>query len=368
LDEARHFYERAVALAPDLPTFHRSLAETKRFRENDLQLTAMEDLAQHIASFSQNEQIELHFALAKAYDDIGRHEHAFEHLHCGNALKRQTVVYDETAQLGTLRNIEETFTAELIAARCGLGNPSDLPIFIVGMPRSGTTLVEQILASHPRVVGAGELLHMSDLVLGGQAGTRFPLDFPSLPGERLHRLGSLYVARLRAQAPLADRITDKLPFNFSVVGLIHLALPKARIIHVRRDPVDTCFSCYTNLFSQGLEFTYDLEELGRYYCAYQSLMKHWHRVLPEVAMLEVQYEELVLDFEAHARLIVDYCGLEWDARCLVFHKTKRAIRTASAAQVRRPLFSSSIGRWLPYREQLRPLLDVLGDDPAKDGG
>jgi tetratricopeptide (TPR) repeat protein len=368
LDDGHRFYERAVALAPNIPTFHRPLVEMKRFRQEDPQLVVLENLAQNVTSLSRNEQIELHFALAKAYDDIERHGAAFEHLQSGNALKRQMVAYDEAAQLGALRNIEDVFSTELIAARHGLGDPSDLPIFIVGMPRSGTTLVEQMLASHPRVFGAGELQQLSDLVSGGHAGAKFPLDFASLSGERLHELGDLYVARLRALAPLADRVTDKLPANFSNAGLIHLVLPNARIIHVRRDPVDTCFSCYTNLFSRGLEFTYDLGELGRHYRAYDLLMEHWRRVLPEGVMLEVQYEDLVADFAAQARRIVDYCGLEWDARCLSFHETQRAVRTASAAQVRRPLFSSSIGRWRPYKEQLRPLLDALASDPVKDGG
>jgi len=368
LDDAHRFYERAAALAPDVPSFQRALAETKRFRENDPQLAAMEDLAQRIESLAGNEQIELHFALAKAYDDIGRHARAFEHLQGGNALKRRTVAYDEAAQLGALRKIEEAFTSELIATKRGLGDLCDLPIFIVGMPRSGTTLVEQILASHPRVFGAGELTYMLELVAAGHAGARFPLDLASLSSEQLRRFASQYVARIRRLAPQADRITDKLPANFSLVGLIHLALPNSHIIHLRRDPVDTCFSCYTNLFSHGLEFTYNLGELARHYRAYKLLMEHWRAVLPEGAMLEVQYEDLVADFETQARRIVEYCGLEWDAHCLSFYETKRAVRTASAAQVRRPLFSSSIGRWRPYKEQLRPLLDALECDPAKDGG
>ncbi len=365
LADARRFYERAVALAPGIPTFHRPLVETARFRPDDPQLAVMEDLARNIASLSPNERIELHFALAKAYDDIGRHGSAFEHLQSGNALKRQTVAYDETAQLGVLRHTAEAFTSDLIAARRGQGDPSDRPIFILGMPRSGTTLVEQMLASHPRVFGAGELLHMFDLVSAGHAGARFPFDIASLSGEQLRRFGSLYVERLPALASPADRITDKLPANFSIAGLIHLALPNARIIHVRRDPMDTCFSCYANLFSRGLEFTYDLGELGRHYRAYESLMDHWRRVLPGGAMLEVQYEDLVADFEAQARRIVDYCGLAWDARCLAFHETQRAVRTASAAQVRRPLFSHAIGRWRPYEPWLRPLLEALERNRAR---
>ena len=368
LDEARRYYERAIALTPGISTFHRPLVEMKRIREDDPQLTNMEDLAQRITSLPQNEQIELHFALAKAYDDLGRYEAAFEHLHDGNALKRRMVVYDEASQLGALRNIETAFTSEAIAARRGRGNLSDLPIFIVGMPRSGTTLVEQMLASHRRVFGAGELTYTSELVASAQAAGKFPFDFALLSDKELYDLGSLYLARLRPLAPSADRIIDKLPFNFGILGLIHLVLPKARIIHLRRDPVDTCFSCYANLFSQGIEFSNDLGELGRYYRAYQRLMAHWRRVLPQGAMLEVQYEELVADFETQSRRIVDYCGLEWDANCLLYYETKRAVRTASAAQVRQPLFSNSIGRWLPYKQQLQPLLDALKGKPAIDGG
>ena len=368
LDEARRFYERAIALAPGISTFHRPLVEMKRIREEDPQLIIIEDLAQRIALLPQNEQIELHFALAKAYDDLGRYEAAFEHLQSGNVLKRRQVVYDEASQLGALRNIEAAFTPELIAARRGLGHPSDLPIFIVGMPRSGTTLVEQMLASHPRVFGGGELLYTSDVIASAQAAGRFPFDFALLSDKELHELGSLYLARLRPLAPSADRLTDKLPFNFGILGLIYLVLPKARIIHLRRHPVDTCFSCYANLFSHGIEFSNDLGELGRYYSAYQRLMAHWRRVLPQGTMLEVQYEELVADFETQSRRIVDYCGLEWDAHCLLYHQTKRVVRTASAAQVRQPLFKSSIGRWLPYKKQLQPLLDALEAEPAIDGG
>ena len=155
-----------------------------------------------------------------------------------------------------------------------------------------------------------------------------------------------------------------MPGNFQHIGLIYLTLPQARIIHVRRDPRDTCLSCYSWLFESGLEFTYDLGELGRYYRAYEAMMAHWRAVLPEGAMLEVQYEALVGNFEEEARRILEHCGLEWDERCLEFHKTKRRVRTASAVQVRQPLYKSSIGRWQPYKEQLRPLLDALGMAPT----
>ena len=359
LEEAREAYGRAVALSGNIPTFHRALAETKRYAEGDPQLAVMEDLAKNIAEFSESEQIELHFALAKAYDDIAYQARAFEHLVAGNSLKRTRIVYDEAAQLGALRDMASVFTAEAMTARAGQGDPSELPIFIVGMPRSGTTLVEQMLASHPAVFGAGELLTMFDLVNEGLAGAPFPQGIPSLSADDLRKFGASYIARLRKLAPSATRITDKLPANFAFAGLIHLALPRARIIHIARDPMDVCFSCYSKLFPLGLEYTFDLGELGRYYHAYETLMAHWRNALPQGAMLEVQYETLVADFENQARRIVEYCGLEWSARCLDFHLTERAVRTASAGQVRMPLFQSSIGRWRPYEAWLRPLRDAL---------
>jgi tetratricopeptide (TPR) repeat protein len=362
VDEARQAFERAAALAPGVPLFHRALVETKRLREDDPQLAIMENLAQHITSLPESEQIELHFALAKANDDIGRTERAFEHLQDGNMLKRRSIVYDERAELGALRAIERVFTSEMMGARRGLGDPSEVPVFILGMPRSGTTLVEQILASHPRVFGAGEMFHLPELISAGHAGARFPSGFSSLSGEQLRQFGSRYVERLQSFAPEADRIADKLPANFRFAGLIHLVLPKARIIHVRRDPVDTCFSCYTKLFPSGQDFTFDLGELGRYYRAYESLIEHWRSALPAGVMLEVQYETLVADLEGQARRMIEYSGLQWDERCLRFYETERSVRTASFAQVHKPLYGNSIGRWRPYRAHLRLLLDTLGVD------
>lgn len=358
--EARQAFDRAVALAPGEPLFHYALVQTKRVREEDPQLVAMENLSRHIASLSESGQIELHFALAKAYDDIGRIEHAFEHLNDGNTLKRRGIVYDEAAELGALHTLEHVFTAEMTEARRGLGDPSELPIFILGMPRSGTTLVEQILASHPRVFGAGELPLLQQLILAGDAGDRFPDDFPALSGAQMRQIGIRYVEQLRSRAPRANRIADKLPANFRLVGLIHLVLPRARIIHVRRDPVDTCFSCYTRLFPSGQNFAFDLGELGRFYRAYDRLMAHWRSALPEGVMLELRYESLVSDLEGQARRMIEYCGLEWDERCLRFYKTERSVRTASFAQVRKPVYSASIGRWRPYKAYLGALFDALG--------
>jgi tetratricopeptide (TPR) repeat protein len=365
LEEARHAFERAVALAPKRAELYRGLAEAKRFLPGDPHLAAMEELARDAALLTDAQRLELHFGLGKAYGDLDRYEEALRHLQQGNALKRKQVKYDETAKLQGLRDTATVFSAELIRRNEGLGDPSADSIFIVGMPRSGTTLVEQVLASHPEVFAAGEVMNFREAM---EAVAAFPEAMPSLTAEQLREIGARYAKSMRALAPTAERITDKMPSNFRFVGLIHLALPNARIIHVRRDPIDTCLSCYSKIFTGDQPFSYDLGELGRFYRAYEALMAHWRRVLPEGAMIEVQYEELVADFETHARRIVDYCGLAWDERCLAFHETKRPVLTASAVQVRQPLYRSAVGKWRPYAALLAPLLDALGsEDTTEDG-
>jgi hypothetical protein len=240
----------------------------------------------------------------------------------------------------------------------GLGDPSSVPVFIVGMPRSGTTLIEQILASHPRVFGAGELMNLTRTVATLSRRAPFLGAILAMGAPELRELGAHYVTEVRQLAPEADRIIDKMPANFRLVGLIHLALPNARIIHARRDPLDTCFSCFSQLFSGDQPFSYDLAELGRYYSAYEMLMQHWRRVLPRGVMLEVNYEDVIGDLEGEARRIVSHCGLEWDDACLSFHQTERPVR--STFQVRQPIYRNSVGRWRLYERHLGPLIGALG--------
>jgi tetratricopeptide (TPR) repeat protein len=359
--EASEAFEKAIALAPRKAGFFWNLASVRRFSGDDHYSAVMQELAEHIDALDSEEQIDLHFALGKAFADMGDRKRSFAHLVRGNALKRQQVNYDEEKALQRLERIRDVFVAEMLRDKSGLGDPSAAPIFIVGMPRSGTTLIEQILASHPKVFGAGELREMANLAgrIGGAEGAAFPEAVPGLSGEELHRIGAQYVQAVTRLAPGAERITDKMPGNFSLAGLIHLALPNARIIHACRDARDTAFSCFSLLFSGTLEFTYDLAELGRYYRAYLKLMAHWREGLPEGIMLEVQYEDVVRDLESQARRIIAHCGLEWDDACLSFYKTERSVRTASATQVRQPIYHSSIGRWRLHEEELGPLLREL---------
>jgi len=358
--EAYEAIERAIRLAPKRGHYYRTLAATGRLTRSSPHFATLRDLAADIAALPEDERIDLHFALGMVYLDDGAVTESWPHLLAGNRLKRQRVVYDETEVLARFKRIERVFTAEFLAARQD-GASSSAPIFVLGMPRSGTSLVEQILASHPRIAGAGELQDLSRLAEGLQIDAiEFPDSIALTPPDRLSRLAADYLAALRARAPQADRIVDKMPANFELIGLIHKALPQAQIIHVRRDPLDTCMSCFSRLFAADhLSFTYDLAELGRYYRAYDALMAHWRRVLPAGAMLEIRYEDLVADLPTQARRLIAHCGLAWDDRCAAFHETQRVVKTASAMQVRQPLYSRSIGRWHCLGEALRPLADEL---------
>jgi hypothetical protein len=343
-----------------------NLSDAKRFRANDdKHLLAIEEFLAKVETLKDEDQMHASFAAAKAYDDLKRYEEGFPYLIRANALKRKAVTYDEQAVLGLFERVECTFTADLVRAKSGGGSTSRKPIFVLGMPRSGTTLIEQILASHPRVTGAGELKDMSDTInsVRGSDGQQaaYPEFVPVLSASELAKIGEAYATKLAERAPGAERITDKMPSNFYFLGLIHLALPGAKVIHTGRNPVDTCVSCFSKLFAGEQNQTYDLAELGRYYRAYHGLMAHWRAVLPKDAFLDVQYEEVVADTETQARRILDYCELEWSPRVLDFHRTERPVKTASARQVRQPIYGSSVQRWRNYEKFLGPLLNELGD-------
>ena len=352
LPEAKWAYLKAIEIAPERPEYYRFLIEVDAEALEPHHLASLSSMRPD--DLSIDDRIERDFALARAAMRTRDTSVAFQHFAAANAAARSQRAYEERQTLDAFIGISETFTQSFIAAREGTGDPSELPVFVFGMPRSGTTLIEQMLASHPDVAGGGELGLFEDVVQEREG-----------PRE-LREIGAAYAAALRAIAPGALRVTDKMPANFRYAGFIHLALPNARMIHVRRDPIDTCFSCFTQHFrSEGLAWTYDLGEIGRYYRGYFELMEHWRRTLPNGAILEVQYEDLVDDFETQARRIVAYCGLTWNDTCLTFHQTKRAVKTASVAQVRRPLYRSSIGYSRPFVPYLSPLLDALGPTRAR---
>jgi tetratricopeptide (TPR) repeat protein len=363
LDEARQAYVKSIDLDPSAIGVYVNLADSVKFAPGDPYLATMEALAAKTEGLSQTDRVQLDFALGKAYADLKDHKRSFAHLLKGSAAKLATISYDENVAMAFFDRLEAVFTRDLLKRKSGGGDPSARPIFILGMPRSGTTLVEQIIASHPLVHGAGELMFLNEVALEVKGADGNPLGFPeyapALDAKALRQLGARYLEMVRGRAPDGERVTDKMPSNYYFVGLIRLILPNAKIIHTIRDPVDTCISCFSKLFTAEQNHTYDLGELGRYYRRYERLMAHWRTVLPAGTLLDVEYEKVVADLDGEARRIIAYCGLAWDDRCLSFYQTDRPVRTASATQVRQPIYKSAIGRWRVYEEFLEPLLAAL---------
>ncbi|MGN6230225.1 MAG: tetratricopeptide repeat-containing sulfotransferase family protein [Trinickia sp.] len=361
-DEALAAFEQALAQFPESAQALAARAELRTFTADDPDIGKLEAYLAHGERRPLVDRIAAHFALGKAYFDIDDPERAFRHLETGNRGKRASFDYDGD-QIGRwMEDIGAVFTPERYGRLAGLGQPSTLPVFIIGMPRSGTTLIEQILSSHPRVTGAGELsaLRLSIDELGPFPDCVVALDREPGAEQRLRQCAQAYLARVAPLAGGRPYVVDKMPGNFLYAGMIPLILPGARIIHVRRDPVDTCLSCYTKLFAGHQPFAYDLAELGAFYRRYERLMAHWHELLPREVLIETEYEAVVDDLEGEARRLIDWLGLPWDDACLDFHRNRRVVRTASVNQVRRPIYPTSKGRWRAHARYLGPLLEVLG--------
>ena len=362
-DEALAAFDRALEAFPDSATIRAARAETRTFAAGDPDFAVLEAFVEQHDRYALQDQTAIQFALGKAYLDIKDNARAFAHFDAGNRAKRASFAYNAEANARWLQHIANVFTPALFERLQDVGAASDLPVFIVGMPRSGTTLIEQILSAHRDVTGAGELSalrHVAD------ASGRFPDGLRALAaGPKdgaaivLQRLGRHYLDRTTPLARGSARLIDKMPGNFVFAGLIPLILPGARIIHTRRNPVDTCLSCYTKLFAGDQPFAYEQTELGRFYRDYERLMAHWRHVLPPERFIEVDYEAVVDDLEHEARRLIAFLGLPWDDACLHFHKDRRVVRTASANQVRQPIYNTSKGRWHAYAAHLGPLLDAL---------
>ena len=358
--EAAAAADRALSVDPTSADAWYIRACLKPFGPADPDLARMQAALAHAEAGQAraDDRLSLEFALGKAWMEAGEAGRAFGHLQRANALQRSLVDFDIDEHLSVMEAMARSIDAGTLGRQADAGHPSDRPVFIVGMPRSGTTLVEQILASHPAVHGAGELP-----LLGQLAGSLPRADAglaEALSPDALAALGAEYVARIEALAPDALRVTDKMPGNFLYAGLIRLMLPNARIVHCVRDRLDTCLSCFETRFRDGNLFTYDLRELGLYHRGYERLIEAWRAILPADRFIEVRYEDIVADLEGEARRLIEFCGLEWNAACLQFHQTPRVVWTASASQVRRPLYGSSVGRARAHADHLGPLIDALG--------
>lgn len=361
-DEAEAWHRRILADRPDVLTSYLALIELDKLDPKEPLASNIANLHAKREKLGMDDRILLEFLCGRLYERRGEFAKAFQHFQAGNKLKRQNIQYSSNDRLQRFQSYERYFTSELLERLRVSGHHSDLPVFIVGMPRSGTTLVEQILASHSKIHGAGELTILPELaesIVSNPRTDRFPGCLDDLPDEVLGRLGRIYVDKVRRFSPNAERITDKLPSNYTLLGFIEMILPQASIIYCRRHPVATCLSCYKHLFSQGNEFSYSIDELADRYYEHHLYMNHWRKVLPENRFLEVRYEDLVSDYEAVAKKLVAHCGLEWDPACLQFHRTRRAVNTLSSSQVRRPIYESAVDQWRKYERQLAPLIEAL---------
>ncbi|HEY7291765.1 MAG TPA: sulfotransferase [Vicinamibacterales bacterium] len=364
--EAVECYRHAAAVRPSFGDAYWSLANLKTYRFSPREIACMQEQEAALAA-TRVDRCHLCFALGKAFED--RHEYArsWQHYERGNALKRADSRYAREITDADIRRQTEVCTSKLFAARQGVGAPDRDPMFIVGMPRSGSTLVEQILASHSRVESTHELFDVQRLVIelqgrrsiAGDPG--YPGLLPALAPDEFRVLGERYLGDTRAYRTSKPFFIDKMPNNFRHVGLIHLMLPNATIIDVRREPMACCFSNLKQLFAGGQEFTYSAEDVAHYYRRYLDLMRHWDEVLPR-RILRVSYEDLVDDLEGNVRRILEWCGLEFEGSCVEFHKSKRSVRTPSAEQVRQPMFREGLLQWRHYERWLGPLEGELGDE------
>lgn len=349
----------------DVPAGLYSLIQAKKMKPGMPEIEMMEEEAKKLdGKLIDSKAISINFALGKMYDDLKDYEKGFPYYIEGCRIKRKIFEYSSEVKQQQVDRIKEVFTKKYLKDNAGSGNDSKTPIFVLGMPRSGTTLTEQIIASHPSVYGAGELKDMINIVKDlspDEEGESFADHFEGAKPELFSEIGDNYLKGLVERSPETPHITDKMPGNFHYIGLIRLALPNAKIVHVNRHPLDNCISCFTRLFAHGQGYSYNLEEVGAYYRTYHGLMDHWRSVLDEGDMYDLVYEQLVDDTEEQARKLIEYCGLEWDENCLEFYKHKRSIRTASVTQVRQPIYKTSKQRWKNYDKFIGPIKDALGD-------
>ncbi len=380
-DGAIAAFRRSIKADPLHAEAYWSLANMKTFRFEDSEVDDMLALVGD-ERIPPEGQVQLNNALGLEFGGRKEYDRSFEFIERGNVLQREQEFYDRVDNEERIDLAIEVFAQQFLENHTGHGDPEPAPIFIVGLPRSGSTLLEQILSSHSRVDGTHELPDLGLTIRSNRKladpspSARYPISLTKLDADEYRGLGSEYIERTRRHRGDRPFFTDKNPNNFLHVGLLHLILPNAKIINARRHPLDSCFGSYKQLFAQGQSFTYDLVELGEYYLQYQRLMNHWHEVLPG-KVLDVHYEDVVADLEGQVRRILEYCQLEWEESCLRYYETSRSVKTASSEQVRRPIYSSAVHTWRHYESHLGPLIEVLepllaklpeSDRPACLGG
>lgn len=360
-DESIAVYRQCLAANPLHTEAYWSLANLKTFRFEDEEVAAMEALLAD-ANLDDANRVYLHNALGLEYEGRRNYDKAFENFSTGNGIRRKAESYDPVEAEVINEAMINVFSKEFFELNAGHGCEDAAPIFVVGLPRSGSTLIEQILASHSQVEGTHELGDLPRVVRAipkvGKRNTRFPDSLEGLGANAWANLGNQYLERTRKFRTDRPFFIDKNPNNFIYAGLLKLILPNAKIINARRHPMDSCFGSYKQLFASGQPFTYDLMELGEYYLNYQKLMDHWHAVIPG-HVLDVHYEDVVADLDTQVRSILEYCQLPFEESCLRFHETDRAVKTASSEQVRRPIYSTSVNLWRNYENHLDLLVDTL---------
>ncbi|MDH4107936.1 MAG: sulfotransferase [Gammaproteobacteria bacterium] len=359
-------YRTAIDSQPAFGEAYWSLSNLKTFKFDDADVSRMRELLA-ADDVSRENYFQLSFALGKALEDRGEFDESFRHYANGNAARRRSVQWDADEHHADIERVRSFFQPGFFESQRDAGNPSPAPIFIVGLPRAGSTLLEQILASHSRVEGTMELPDIMAIGrrLGGgkkdDRATRYPGVLATFAAADFEALGTEYLERTAVHRAEAPYFIDKMPNNFIHVGLIHLLLPNAKIIDARRHPMGCCFSVFKQLFAHGQNFSYSLEDIGRYYRDYLALMAHWDAVLPG-RVLRVEYESMVENTEAEVRRLLAYCGLDFEPACLEFHRTERAVRTASSEQVRQPIYASAVEQWRNFEAHLAPLAKALGMD------
>ena len=368
LDEARISLEQALTLDPNL-NGHHQYANLLKTATGDL--PASHTYIQLLERRSRDDmpvasRIDSYFTLSRIHENAGDYGRAFECMQRANFLKRSTLKWSETDVEADFERTIKLFDRDFIARFRGRVASDLKPVFVLGMPRSGTTLTEQILAAHSRINAGGELNYLTQLGTSfvetwSPASAAAPEKQTEMGSALAHIANEYNALTIGFQAP-NKRFTDKMPGNFMYLGLIYLLFPGASVVHCMRDPVDNCLSCFERQFSKGLLFSYDLKELAGYYRLYRRIMRHWHEVLPADFILDVQYEEMVGDPEAQIRRLLDFCGLPFEEACMNFHEVKRTVKTASVLQVRQPMYKTSVARWKKYGDRLRPLIEALGPE------